>query len=193
MLVNPHTPGSYLISAYNSIAESALSSANTFALQEYIPGGGPAAILYAIAATERSAAYATWAGKVAPDGIWDHKTPILAAFDEEQTVYGQHYTHDTWSNIHYGYVGRALGFTGDELLYGAGLAQFLDEARKGFSNDNYVDYLKSGNAMQTYLDNGNDPAFIQFGIRLWDTYGDSLTREIFVEELSQSGLSVGAE
>jgi hypothetical protein len=33
------------------------------------------------------------------------------------------YYHDIWSNLHYGYVGTAAGFSESELLDGAGIEQ----------------------------------------------------------------------
>ena len=40
---------------------------------------------------------------------------------------GFNYYHDIWSNIHYGYVGTAAGFTESELLDGAGLKQIVTD------------------------------------------------------------------
>lgn len=34
--------------------------------------------------------------------------------------------YDIWSNIHYGFVGRFVGFTEFELINGAGYAQICD-------------------------------------------------------------------
>jgi len=189
MLENLNSMPAYRISFYNNLSKQLHNGAKN--LGEYLPG--PALVFYASAAFEKSAAYIDWAGQVMPRGPWDHKRFIVEDFGFRENVDGQIYTHDTWSNIHYGYIGKALGFTDDELLYGAGSAQLLDEAVGGFSNSEYNAYLLSGNALATYLDNGNDPAFIQFGIYLWDNYHETLTVPTFLEELSTSGLSIGIE
>ncbi|MFD4836770.1 polymorphic toxin type 44 domain-containing protein [Achromobacter sp. NPDC058515] len=53
-------------------------------------------------------------------------------FNEGWQKYGSYdYFFDIWSNIHYGYVGVALGFSAAELINGAGLAQALDDAYRG--------------------------------------------------------------
>ena len=78
------------------------------------------------------------------------------------------YYFDVWSNIHYGYVGLACGFTEDILLNGAGLAQFLDN------------FTIAGDAP-------DDIMSIKLGFNLYKKYGDSaseLTSEILLTELS---------
>ncbi|WP_296953062.1 polymorphic toxin type 44 domain-containing protein [uncultured Massilia sp.] len=110
------------------------------ALPWYAKFGGPPD--YAgIAAGKKMAAYSIWAERVAPNRPWDHK-PILAERLRKQHIFrkgwqrygNEDYFYDIWSNIHYGYVGVACGFSADELLGGAGLAQagsdFLRDARK---------------------------------------------------------------
>ena len=76
-------------------------------------------------------AYLLWYSKVASGKDWDHK-PIIRHLEAEvrrdikyQEVGDYEYSRDTWSNIHYGYVGKASGFSTDELLDGAGLAQLI--------------------------------------------------------------------
>lgn len=59
---------------------------------------------------------------------WDHKprlNPIWGAFNRlgNQPYY---LYYDIWSNMHYGYVGKQLGFTKKELLDGSGLQQLFD-------------------------------------------------------------------
>jgi hypothetical protein len=99
------------------------------ALPWYAKFGGPPD--YAgIAMGRKTTAYTIWAERVGPGRPWDHK-PILARRLSRQNIfrrgwqrYGDHdYFYDIWSNIHYGYVGAACGFSPDELLGGAGLAQ----------------------------------------------------------------------
>ncbi|NHZ78995.1 hypothetical protein F2P44_06855 [Massilia sp. CCM 8695] len=83
-----------------------------------------------ISAGQKLAAYTIWAERVGPNRPWDHK-PILSARLRKQNIFragwqrygNEDYFYDIWSNIHYGYVGAACGFSPDELLGGAGLAQ----------------------------------------------------------------------
>lgn len=73
--------------------------------------------------------YALWAGEVASGRPWDQKNDVLnksqGKFWTIDQVTGKNYEYESWSNQHYGYVGRAAGFTEFELLQGAGLAQTL--------------------------------------------------------------------
>lgn len=78
-----------------------------------------------------SAALIAWALKVRQNGEWDHKPKIAARFHprvpgglQHWHLYGNTvYFYEVWSNIHYGYVGRAAGFSKSVLLDGAGLEQ----------------------------------------------------------------------
>ncbi|NJL82979.1 MAG: hypothetical protein HC890_08510 [Chloroflexaceae bacterium] len=40
---------------------------------------------------------------------------------------GKIYFNDIWSNMHYGYIGRIVGFTERELIDGAAVAQAVDD------------------------------------------------------------------
>jgi murein DD-endopeptidase MepM/ murein hydrolase activator NlpD len=77
----------------------------------------------------KTLAYAIWAGKVRSGGDWDHKTKVKARSDEKEWtidgITGRYYQFESWSNSHYGYVGRIAGFSEFELLQGAGLVQTL--------------------------------------------------------------------
>lgn len=79
----------------------------------------------------RTAALITWALKVRQNGDWDHKPRIAASFHPRVAAGNQHwhlygnvlYYYEVWSNLHYGYVGTAAGFSETVLLDGAGLEQ----------------------------------------------------------------------
>lgn len=73
------------------------------------------------------AAYAAWAYKVRTGGDWDHKPELRRRLSLDETgdyhfpINGDNeheWYYDVWSNIHYGYVGIAAGFTADELIFG---------------------------------------------------------------------------
>lgn len=90
----------------------------------------------AAAAGRKAAAYGLWTERVAPGRPWDHKPVLRKRFLGEihprWHKYKDHdYFYDIWSNIHYGYVGVAVGFSAAELINGAGIAQALDDIRRG--------------------------------------------------------------
>lgn len=81
----------------------------------------------------QQAALLSWALKVRQDGDWDHKPQIARRFNPRNPGGLQHwhlygdtlYYYEVWSNLHYGYVGRAAGFSGSVLLDGAGAEQIV--------------------------------------------------------------------
>ncbi|HWL27825.1 MAG TPA: polymorphic toxin type 44 domain-containing protein [Burkholderiaceae bacterium] len=103
--------------------------------------GGPPDY-YGAAMGQKAAAYAMWTERVAPGRPWDHKPALLRRFPSALETgwhkYGDfEYYFDIWSNIHYGYVGVALGFSASEMISGAGLAQYLDNLRKSKPQNDY--------------------------------------------------------
>ncbi|MFP4410544.1 polymorphic toxin type 44 domain-containing protein [Coleofasciculus sp.] len=110
-----------------------------------------------------SAAALIWASKVHKGADWDHKPKLeeeLGLANPEDYWFpirgdDQHeYYYDIWSNIHYGYVGSAAGFSADTLQEGADL----------------------GDAF-TGVNDGGDVLITQIGIDLWNEYGLDLTKE----------------
>ncbi len=89
--------------------------------------------------TSHSAALLNWAAKVHQGGDWDHKPKIASRFNPRGMGGPQHwhlygdtlYYYQVWSNIHYGYVGRAAGFSEAQLLDGAGLEQIGSTLMRG--------------------------------------------------------------
>lgn len=92
-----------------------------------------------------------WAGKVhtkagasgvlgdlfVGDGAWDHKPIIEPVWGTDNRLgdVAHTYFYDIWSNIHFGYVGLAAGFSRAELTNGAGWQQIFDS----FSDDDKTD------------------------------------------------------
>lgn len=83
-----------------------------------------------IVLASREAALLMWTLKVMQNAEWDHKPLIRGVYrgkivnDGEWHGYGATlFYYDVWSNIHYGYVGLAAGFSDAVLLDGAGLEQ----------------------------------------------------------------------
>jgi hypothetical protein len=131
MRQNPFTEVGRKITEANSY-DSEEQAREWNALPWYAKFGGPPNF-GSIAAGKKSAAYALWAERVGPNRKWDHKPQIRKMLEDQGGKklfnfgwhkYGQHdYYFDVWSNIHYGYVGTAIGFGSNELIYGAGVAQ----------------------------------------------------------------------
>ena len=83
----------------------------------------------------RIRAYSKWASLVAGGKIWDHKDYIRVNIQEGQiwacdSTTRLKFMYDIWSNIHYGFVGKFVGFTEWELVNGAGAAQVWDNTLK---------------------------------------------------------------
>jgi len=82
--------------------------------------------------SSRQAALLMWTGKVMQNSEWDHKPKIKARFISVISGSGAWhaykdclYFYDIWSNIHYGYVGSAAGFSKSALLDGLGWNKLL--------------------------------------------------------------------
>jgi RHS repeat-associated protein len=125
-----------------------------------------------------------YVGPLAPlVGNWDHK-PILYPKDPKQespvpeivqregwsTVGSSLYRFDTWSNIHYGYVGRASGFSQLELTGGAGIEQIGSDLVSGKRPQR----SPGADNWAASFDDPSDNAAIQIGITLWNRYALSV-------------------
>jgi hypothetical protein len=98
-----------------------------------------------------------WAYLVMPGGQWDHKPVLTGApkigpycLDSEK---GDWYYNDIWSNIHFGYIGKAAGFSRRELLIGAAIAQgthdaFRDIVGKFADFEKLVDAARKGDFLE---------------------------------------------
>ena len=127
-----------------------------------------------------------WIGQVNTRKPWDHKNKIREKFKTvsvhrplpsdqwSETFYHKYkeydYYIDVWSNIHYGYVGRSVGFTENELLTGSNIAQYVSNA---------VQREISG-------DTTDDKTAIKIGIELYEKYNLSknITASIVLSEIT---------
>lgn len=149
---------------------------------------------YAAAAGAKTAAYGLWAERVGPNRPWDHKPIVsrrLAAtgtFNAGWHKWGAYdYYYDIWSNIHYGYVGRAAAFSTAELINGAGLAQMASDIVKNLRKPGLPTYQK-------HSENGNWPATaddvpdhisIKLGCELFDRQPPgTMTADILLSAIS---------
>lgn len=132
-----------------------------------------------------------WGWKVRQDGEWDHKPKIARRFHPRSPglqhwhLYGSTlYYYEVWSNIHYGYVGRAAGFSESVLLDGAGLEQIgSDLARLNRPNRSPgVDGLRA-------WDDPHDRAAIVMGIDLYRRHPKHVTaKEILLAVITSTGI-----
>lgn len=146
---------------YNNARSSevgAIRALNQAALLILIPGSGTIA-----GGAAKAAALLQWKNLVQTGARWDHK-PILQRMlrltqnDRHFPIQGDpdhEYFYDIWSNIHYGYVGRAAGFTATELQLG---------------------HQMGGSAGHT---DPMDIETVQLGIDLWNQHGLNLTQTQF--------------
>jgi len=128
--------------------------------------------------TSKSAAYLGWALNVRQDGPWDHKPVIRRTYNAQnpggEQVYHRLglyvYFYDVWSNIHYGYVGRACGFSRDALLDGAGLEQMVSDPLAG-----YLPERAKGVTGPRAFDHPEDRVAITIGMDLYEKYPGAVT------------------
>ncbi|NPV87857.1 MAG: hypothetical protein HPY45_17805, partial [Anaerolineae bacterium] len=140
----------------------------------------------------RISALEKWANMVWPKHAWDHK-PIIQQMErsagrseEYQHAGTRKYHFDTWSNVHYGYVGSSAGFSREILLDGAGAVQLLVDLSKGKNIQTDPD-VKGFRA----YDQRQDREAIQIGIELWHQYGDDLQPEDIIWSIEHSsGLEI---
>ncbi|WP_241149847.1 polymorphic toxin type 44 domain-containing protein, partial [Pseudomonas viridiflava] len=85
---------------------------------------------HTLALAKQARAFALWTERVGQNRPWDHKLKIKKKFggDVHHKQGAYDYYYDIWSNIHYGYIGTAAGFSKAVLLDGAGLEQIASDA-----------------------------------------------------------------
>lgn len=121
-----------------------------------------------------------WTSKVQGGADWDHKRKIARRFHPRVAgpepsqvwhLYGLTlYFYDVWSNIHYGYVGRAAGFSAETLLTGASLEQL----RQNLSDFRLPTRQPDTPTLQSF-DDPRDRKAIQIGIDLYQQDPRSVT------------------
>ena len=117
-----------------------------------------------------------WKSRVGNRRPWDYKRPIREmygewSFDEPSR---RDYNFDVWSNLHYGYVGRGVGFGLWTLKAGAGGAQYqAGTSPKGYW-ERRTDKLGDADFLAAF-DDPKDQAAIEAGAELWDSFGAAVT------------------
>lgn len=148
------------------------------------PGLLESALVPGAALGRAAAGYSQFADLVWPGHVWDHK-PILSEltgkpatdwlFDAQS---GKYVRTDMWSNIHYGYIGAAVGIPSDNLTTGAAIAQNIPPIKNFIFDDEHPRPKLGG-------DDERDQRAILLGIRLWQDYGDTMTEQQFMEAVTQ--------
>lgn len=126
----------------------------------------------------RGTADALWINKVSKNQEWDHKPKLESLLNLKGTNYhyvvwgnsDREFFYDIWSNIHYGYVGKAAGYSDWELQFGAS------------ANDLW----------QTKQFNGPDTNAVKLGIELWNETGGN-PNNLTPEKLRQKVISKASE
>lgn len=134
-------------------------------------------------------ALTTWKAWVGNRRPWDHKPFLKKTYGEwTADIPGLHeYNFDLWSNMHYGYVGTRVGFSGTLLRSGAGIAQ----RAAGTSPAGYLSRVwDSGGSFLGALDDPQDQAAIQVGIGLWTTKGFGLALDDVTEAVRAAAPSL---
>ncbi|MCC3508927.1 MAG: hypothetical protein JGK29_07285 [Microcoleus sp. PH2017_17_BER_D_A] len=122
-------------------------------------------------------AYGLWRDKVSDGQEWDHKPKLESDLNLKGTNYGylvwgnsdREFYYDIWSNIHYGYVGKAAGYSDWELQV---FSSINDLGKRN------VDF-KDTNA-------------IKLGIELWNETGGN-PNNLTPEKLRQKVISKASE
>lgn len=159
---------------------------------------GPTPDFSSLALRNKAAAYTVWAKNVGQNTQWDHKPIISKRFGGVWQKYSDHdYYYDIWSNIHYGYIGMAAGFTESELLDGAGLEQIgSDTLRQGigiFSGKKTPGpHRYTGAEGLRGWDDVNDQTSIALGIKLYKTQPNGgITAQLLLDEIEKIGSGWG--
>ena len=187
---NPFTEAGRKITAANSY--DAAREAQRWYASPWNLGAGDPPRFTERAVASKALAYALWAAKVAPGGDWDHKPVIEDDFPTGKSLLlhkyqGFDYFYDIWSNIHYGYVGIAVGFTARELLGGAGLAQFGDDIAGNIVRGRRPSpqHHPSNGPWPNSADDIQDHTSIQLGIDLWsEVKPGAMTVDLLLERIA---------
>jgi LysM repeat protein len=130
-------------------------------------------------------ALAIWTKMVHQGGKWDHK-PIIAEKIRPYVPDGnQHwhkleenlYYYDTWSNIHYGYVGAASGFSMEGLLDGAGLEQIGSNVLRHVRQGTFDEIPEIHYKDMKLNDEQSDRTAITLGFELFNQYPNGITAD----------------
>jgi hypothetical protein len=121
------------------------------------------------------AALQAFTALVGTGATWDFKVDIedttwYRRGDRDVIIGGRTLNFDAVANIHFGFVGRAAGFSGGFLVKAAGVAQWQRWQKTGDPHDQGVCNLTY------YCDHPFATWTIRFGAYLYELYGDRLNQ-----------------
>jgi hypothetical protein len=119
-------------------------------------------------------------------GAWDYKNlpaprGIYATYGEFtlDARVGKLYRSDVWGNIHFGFVGRAITFSEDFLLDGAGFQQGIKDGKS-------LKDFKAAAPNFRNLDQAEDSTCISLGAGLWDRLGSGITADDLLQAIRRA-------
>jgi hypothetical protein len=113
------------------------------------------------------AANAGWAAMVGSGQPWDFKSDIRREIGTSVILADTWYGFDVPANIHYGYVGRSIGFNREYLLFGGGMAQIA------------AGTVENWRWYHWYFDDPADFTAVQVGMDLFDQHGFNIDEAKF--------------
>ena len=138
-------------------------------------------------------AWIGWLRSVKAGAVWDFKPDLLRRDMKDLVLSDEWYAYDVPANIHYGYVGRSIGFSEKVLLFFAGAAQVMDQAVKPFASKLIETkslrqawkaiHWKNIGPPETFFDEPGDAAAIRVGMDLYEQYRYDITPERLGEVL----------
>lgn len=157
------------LNSYDAHAKTKEYMAQPFWLQL-----GPKPDFYSMALGMKARALAIWTERVGQNRPWDHKPIIRKTIGGVWHKQGKYeYFYDIWSNVHYGYVGRAGGLSESVLLDGAGGEQIISDVLRKAQE------VATKPKKQWELPGPNRSADID-GLRAWDDAPDRISISIGV-------------
>ena len=129
-------------------------------------------------------AYYQWYTLVKDEAAWDYKEKIRSMYGEWlcDKPSKKMYNFDIWGNMHYGYIGLAIGFPEWDLLAGAGFAQVIAKTvpkgywKRRFDEIGDADFLAA-------FDDAKDQTAIQVGFTLWKQYRNHVTKNNIIDAI----------
>lgn len=103
---------------------------------------------------------------------WDYKSDINARFGTWtlDAPEGKQYRFDIWGNVHFGFIGRAIGFSADLLLDAAGFAQAISDGKT------WQQILPNIRSLRAF-DQPEDQTAIRVGVDLYEDFGAGVTSD----------------
>ena len=112
---------------------------------------------------------------------WDYKADMNSLYGTWtlDAPEGKQYRFDIWGNIHFGFIGRAIGFSEDLLLDAAGFAQAVFDGKSWQEILNHIYSLRD-------LDQPGDQVAIRVGIGLFEDFGAGVTPDNILDRIRRN-------